>query len=104
MSRTSAPSDLQGARDVLERGGHLRIGRQVGLVEMPDEPDAQPAHAALERRRVMAGRRGGAAGIERVVAGDRSSISALSATVRVSGPTWSSVNDSGKTPRRDTRP
>ena len=33
-----------------------------------------------------------------------SSISAASPTVRVSGPTWSSVNDSGNTPRRDTSP
>src|ERR1700739_1018080 len=33
-----------------------------------------------------------------------SSISALSATVRVIGPTWSSVKESGNTPRRETRP
>ena len=40
-------------------------------MEMPDEADAQTAHAAFERGGIMAGGRGGAAGIERVVPGDR---------------------------------
>ena len=53
---------------------------------------------------VVARRYGSAAGIERIVTGDHVEHQRIVGTVRVKGPTWSSVNESGNTPRRDTRP
>ena len=81
------PEALQRARHTLQRGRDFGMGRQVGLVKMPNKPDAQSARAALQPRCVMAG--GGVAlpGSSGSWPAITSSISALSATVRVSGPT-----------------
>ena len=62
---------LQRRGDIFEPGRDLRVRRQVGFMEMPDEADAQPPHAALQPGRVVARRYGSAAGIERIVARDR---------------------------------
>src|SRR5204863_8049693 len=62
---------LQRGRDIFEPRRDLRVRRQVGFMEMPDETDTQSPHAALQPGRVMARRYGRAAGIERIVTRDR---------------------------------
>ena len=61
---------LKRAAHVFQRGRHLRIGRHVGCVEVPDKADTQPSDAAFQRRRVKAVARRDAAWVKRIVAGD----------------------------------
>jgi hypothetical protein len=61
---------LQGVGNLFQPGCHLRIGRQIGYVKVPDKTDPQPPDPALQPGRIMPVRRAGAAGIKRIVAGD----------------------------------
>jgi hypothetical protein len=85
---------LQGSDDLLQRGLHLRVSWHVGLVKMSDEPDTHPA---FQPGRIMSSGSRSAAGIERIVSGDDVEHQRIVGTVRVDGPTWSSVKESGKT-------
>ena len=99
-----APSARQQRGGGFQRRGHLGRGGHVAFVEMPDKADPQAADAAVEQARVVLRRMRGAAGVAGIVPGHGVQQDGVVRTVRVIGPTWSSVKDSGKTPRRETSP